>query len=127
MNEKNSNLLIESCPIIYRDFSYFECDDGWYSLIFEISEYAEKIANLIQTNYDGNICVWQPRVIQVKEKFGGLRFYIDYIPEEYSCFNSYLRYLEAKSFLVCEFCGKDGKPRRKGRGWIKTTCDLCVP
>lgn len=56
--------------------------------------------------------------IQVKEKFGGLRFY-------YSGGDEYIRGLEkmaeAMSYRTCEKCGAPGKPTEGG--WIRTLCD----
>ena len=59
-------------------------------------------------------------VIQVKEKFGGLRIYVDAAPEE---FLNFLDEIEDKSWTVCETCGKPGEIRMKG--WIKVRCDEC--
>ena len=58
------------------------------------------------------------KVAQVKEKFGGLRFYIDGGTKE---INALVAEAENKSYDVCEECGAPGKQR--GGGWIKTLCD----
>ena len=61
-----------------------------------------------------------PQVVveQIKEKFGGLRFYYqggdDHI-------HGMTRMAELWAGSVCEECGKPGK-RRSG-GWIRTLCD----
>jgi hypothetical protein len=56
--------------------------------------------------------------VQVKEKFGGLRFY-------YNGGDDYIRGLasmaESMSTSTCEECGAPGKQR--GRSWIYTACD----
>ena len=61
-----------------------------------------------------------PKIMQVKEKFGGLRFYVhganDFL-------NGMIHMAEAASFKICEQCGKPGRPR--GGGWILTLCDEC--
>jgi hypothetical protein len=55
---------------------------------------------------------------QVKEKFGGLRFYYnggdDYI-------DGMVRMAESWAANTCEVCGKPGKLR--GGGWLYTACD----
>ncbi len=55
--------------------------------------------------------------IQVKEKFGGLRFY-------YSGGDDYIRGVvdmaEYMSYDTCEECGAPGKPTKGG--WIRTLC-----
>ncbi len=70
--------LVKKFPIIFKDYGGdmrqtclhwgFECGDGWYDLIYDL---CEKINLLIG---DKNIKV---TAVQVKEKFGGLRFYYD--------------------------------------------------
>ena len=59
-------------------------------------------------------------VTQVKEKFGGLRVYVDSAPEE---FLDFLDEIEDESWTVCEMCGEPGELRTKG--WMKTRCDEC--
>jgi hypothetical protein len=76
---------------------------GWLGLVEPLIEQAEKEGTTI---------------VQIKEKFGGLRFYVvggsDDLHEKISV-------AEAGSFHICEDCGAPGKPRRGG--WIKTLCD----
>jgi hypothetical protein len=61
-----------------------------------------------------------PQVVatQVKEKFGGLRFY-------YAGGDDYIRGVvdmaEEMSYCTCEICGAPGKLRRGG--WYRTLCD----
>ena len=59
-----------------------------------------------------------PTVVQVKEKFGTLRFYVNGATEEQ---HHYISFAEAMSSRTCETCGKPGK--RLGRGWIYTACE----
>lgn len=105
----------------------FECGDGWYNII-------DKLCGNIQSHIDWSIKnnAWDlekdtknvrsiiPQVVavQVKEKFGGLRFY-------YDGGDDYIRGLssmaESMSMVTCETCGAPGK--RRGDGWIYTACD----
>jgi len=94
----------------------FECSDGWYKLI----------NNLCKNIYDyfkGNI----PEhfyVIQVKEKFGALRFYITSAPAE---IHDMIHETEKESYFICERCGKHGKEfYRDMLPWIQTLCDDCL-
>ena len=57
-------------------------------------------------------------ISQVKEKYGGLRFYVDGVDIGVLDFISEM---EEKSYEICEICGKPGKPREGG--WIRTLCD----
>jgi hypothetical protein len=56
-------------------------------------------------------------VLQVKEKWGGLRFYVDGTSE----LLNFIDEMEARSLQTCEVCGQPGKPREGG--WIRTLCD----
>lgn len=70
--------LVEKFPIIFKNYGGdmkvtcmawgMSCSDGWYNLIDEL---CENVTTLIG---DKNITV---TAAQVKEKFGGLRFYYD--------------------------------------------------
>jgi hypothetical protein len=62
--------------------------------------------------------VSQVVVEQIKEKFGGLRFYYQGGDDEIS---GMVRMAEAWAGHSCEQCGKPGE-RRSG-GWIRTLCD----
>ena len=58
------------------------------------------------------------RIVQVKEKFAGLRVYT----REYDkAFQQFLYSIEDESFKICERCGEPGKVRKGG--WILTLCD----
>jgi len=56
-------------------------------------------------------------VVQVKEKFGGLRFYVDAAP---GWFFDLIHEAEDLSMKTCEECGEPGYP---AGGWIKTLCE----
>lgn len=87
-------------------------DKGWESLTKPLWDWIEAHPGLV-------------RVVQVKEKFGGLRFYYDfnYTGEEalYAEFSIMVRTAELASYKTCEVCGVSGVPR--SGGWIKTLCD----
>lgn len=78
-----------------------DCDEGWFSLIEEL--HAELVQ--IDPNY---------QLVQVKEKFGGLRFYADG-KEIRDVIGKY----ERLSFSVCEVTGNPGVLMRK-HGVFKT-------
>ena len=60
-------------------------------------------------------------VIQVKEKFGGLRFYVGSAPDWYF---DLITFYEHQSRGICEECGAKGETI-SFRGWLKTLCDKC--
>jgi len=88
-----------------------ECDDGWLQMIVDLIE------ELIAAGWDKHIC-------QIKEKFGGLRFYIGSGSDEiWEIISKY----ESLSYEICETCGEQGELRKdcgwKGSSWLKTMCD----
>lgn len=96
----------------------FSCRDGWYWLI-------DSLCSNLQWNTDNNNRDGKyPQVValQVKEKFGGLRFYVEGAsPEQYAV----ISFVESLSYHVCEMCGS---PNDVGHteGWISTLCEKCV-
>lgn len=111
MKQELEAALHADFPDLYRELRWgFECDDGWEPLIRRLSE------KLKGTDTG---CV------QVKEKFGGLRFYV-YEDTEPS--SKAIDDAEAESFKTCEVCGSPGSLRRRGSGsfgWLKTLCHPC--
>lgn len=92
---------------IIKDRRFFNIKNGWLSLTKEI------IDELINQG-------WNKEIFQVKQKFGGLRFYIGKAsPEIYNLIHKY----EYKSYNICEVCGKNGSQHKSLSGWIDTLCD----
>jgi hypothetical protein len=58
------------------------------------------------------------RVEQIKEKFGGLRFYYQGGDD---VIDGMVRMAESWAGRTCETCGNKGE--RRGGGWIRTLCD----
>jgi hypothetical protein len=88
-----------------------EVGDGWYQLI-------DSLCSTIQNQCDNSGV--QTEALQVKEKFGTLRFYI-------TCWDDYIYgaidMAEKMSSHICENCGAVGKIR--GASWLVTLCDKC--
>lgn len=77
--------------------------------------------DILKRLYDDLVLLgWDTTLLQHKEKFGGLRFYIGYGSDE--IFNR-INEAEAESIRTCQNCGKPGHPREGG--WILTLCDEC--
>ncbi len=88
----------------------FTCDDGWFDLIDELSAQLQAAADT------GRIA--QPVAMQVKQKFGALRFYVRAGNAE---IHELARRATEKSLVTCEVCGRWGTTRVSG-GLVKTTC-----
>jgi hypothetical protein len=91
---------------------------GWFDLVLELD------ATLAEIDPDY-------RVLQIKEKFGGLCYYVQTSPG-YEMTGDYMndpfyapiRAAEARSTTICEDCGTDGELRPGG--WVVTLCDACL-
>jgi hypothetical protein len=128
MKKDLTEQLVEKYPKIFSRMKWFEHGDGWYNIIDSLcaciqNECNHEIKTLKRENpqaTEEEIDDLQTRAVQVKEKFGGLRFYIGFgSPEIYGM----IRMAEEISLRTCEDCGRPGKKR--GGGWIRTLCDPC--
>ena len=99
-----------------NNYKYYECGDGWLPLIEDaktiISKYNLKHPELEKIEFT-----------QIKEKWGGLRIYLNhYIPEIYE----QIRKLENISFEICEHCGTNKNVTSEyTHGWVMTLCNDC--
>lgn len=114
--------LLAKYPKLYAKLSYFECDNGWIGLIDELSKKLEEINNKYP-NFEDRIYA-----VQVKQKFGGLRFYCystdNICKEDYELKDRLIEQAEKASYTICEMCSKPAKSVNS-RGWISTLCDQC--
>lgn len=77
--------------------------------------------HLVRRVYNAKIGLGIPvGIIQVKEKFGGLRIYADYYVKE---IEDVIVQAGKESFTICEECGNTGI-LVKQNGWYKTRCEL---
>jgi hypothetical protein len=81
--------------------------EGWYPLVTQLVE------DLFNAGWDGDLH-------QIKEKFGGLRFYIGKGNDD---IYRLIMDAESKSLEVCEVCGEPGRCSGWGRGWMRTLCE----
>lgn len=93
----------------------FEHGDGWYKILDALCGQIQNHLDWINREEEK---VQQVVAIQVKEKFGELRFYYE---GGDAVVDGMVRMAESWSFNTCEVCGNPGK-RRKG-GWIRVLCD----
>jgi len=115
---KNSlTSLSEKYPSLFDKEVLFGCRSGWYGILDNLFEQIVKALANEPEEYRVKF-----RIIQVKEKFGGLRVYktggneaIDRLIEE----------AQWESFKVCERCGNPGRPAKVGHR-KETICDTCL-
>ena len=129
MNIKLEAKLCKKYPRLYADrFAPmqntamcwgFQCGDGWYKIIDQLSSELEKIiVQYIKDNPYSADCYL--RASTVKEKYGTLRFYM---VSETAEMSALIRKAEKQSAKTCEVCGEPGKLR--GRAWYSTRCTPC--
>lgn len=106
-------LINESAPHYPIAFG-IECGDGWYNLLDKLFSDIVKICD------EKNIEI--PKVTQIKEKFGSLRFYVGATTEE---IHQLIGEAEAESYVTCEVCGSPGSIV-KNHGWIMVRCETCL-
>jgi hypothetical protein len=99
----------------------FECGDGWYNIINQLCSNIQHHVDWAQEQKEkygrGEGCS-QVVAVQIKEKFGTLRFYTNGGNDQ---IYGMIRMAESMSAVTCEECGAPGKMR--GRSWIYTACD----
>ena len=99
----------------------FDCGDGWYPLIDELCRlimwHCDHFNyNIEKHEYDK---LPYPVAVQVKEKFGTLRFYINGGDE---AINNYISMADCLSGRICEECGLMKNARTWNFGWLRTLC-----
>jgi hypothetical protein len=120
MSPDKQKQLQALCPSLFSDLDGcepmamfgFECGDGWHGVLAELILAIGKVCETAHV---------LTKATQVKEKFGGLRFYIDGGNDD---IHALIKQAEAASFVTCEECGKAGELADE-RGWLRVCCDDC--
>jgi len=111
------------------------CDQGWKGIILNLTRDLDRLWDGFARHL-GRDC-WVP--LQVKEKFGGLRYYVepgfrlgpgdskglhDEAAWRWRLQNLLINEAESESYRTCEQCGTKlgGVARRSVGGWIGTVC-----
>jgi len=97
----------------------FGCPQGWSMILERLSKEIERILAEESQEFRDR---W--RVVQVKEKFGGLRFYYDGGNEQIARLVSRA---ESESRNTCQDCASTpaGHDNWKKSGWLHTVCVDC--
>lgn len=95
---------------------------GWYGLATPsgwddlVEELFKKVLNIFP----------DLEIYQIKEKFGGLRFYTN-VPYDHEA-QSFIRKAEEHSFNVCEACGSENNVTTAtgtNSYWVRSLCSEC--
>jgi hypothetical protein len=104
---RSINYIQQTNPYQYS----FAVGDGWYKLIYELV-HDIRINDLKKGD-------WVTKATQVKEKFGGLRFYVTGTSDKNWAL---IRTAEQKSYGICEETGSEVEVGTWTRDWTKTMC-----
>lgn len=109
MSPENIDKLKAEFPVLFQRPCGFWCEDGWFDAIHDLAVELTEIAAR-----DGQEIV----ASQVKEKFGGLRFYLEHRrpPDMLRV----IREAERKSYATCELTGKPGALCVNTFNWYRT-------
>lgn len=88
----------------------FQCKDGWFELIWRMSEEIETLANA------QGIPI--PEMSEIKQKMGGLRVRLF---SNNKAIKTTIRDAEEMALTTCETCGESGKLHRM-KGLISVRC-----
>lgn len=150
MTLERDKQLCEKYPEIFRDRHApmsqtamcwgFTCGDGWFTLIDNLCHFLMRDVRQAQQRvetwtqfYDAEKLAASeaeletatqqiPIAIQVKEKFGQLRFYVhDGTLEQHAAID----FAEQLSASVCEECGAMAGVTLETEGWWKARCQTC--
>jgi long-subunit acyl-CoA synthetase (AMP-forming) len=119
MKQEIQELLNQEEMVLPIQFG-FECGDGWYMLL-------EQLLHSIEWHLDPEHS-WPKKeriplhIQQIKEKFGGLRFYYSGGDE---LIRGMVNFAESLSYHICEHCGSTNNVSQT-EGWITTLCEDCI-
>lgn len=95
-------------PALYER-CYISCGDGWAKLLDVLSEGVSRLGEGMAP-------------VQVKEKFGGLRYYMG---ETSDAIEMLIAGAEQEAWHTCEACGSRHDVETRGPGWFRTQCKPC--
>lgn len=97
----------------------FSCNIGWFPIL---REFFSTVRDILGDKSDLFV------LLQVKEKFGGIRIYYGFdldrvVPKEkQDRIHAACRHAEDRAYVTCDVCGKPGVLRKRGF-WFMTRCD----
>ncbi len=114
--------LIDSCPNLFKTKCFnLEVGTGWFRLINILCKELESAVIEFEKDNPSLDDYQKPKVVQIKEKFGYLRCYMDNPTKKMTdIINKY----ENQSCEICEECGEAGTLKRISF-WSKCICDKC--
>jgi len=109
--------LFTTSPMRAMAMFGFECGDGWYDILEQLLDHIDTHFKHKYKGVPEGFCI-----AQIKEKFGGLRVYVDGGDD---VVHELIRFTETLSYKTCEFCGSNQNVQQS-KGWIITACQHCI-
>jgi hypothetical protein len=122
--------IIQKYPKIFQDYegnphrvNWYDVPDGWLAVIDILcGSIQDYIDNTWRYTTGGNrVSPAQVTCTQMKEKFGGLRFYVNNSDEQ---IEGMIRMAEFMCEHICQKCGSKENIGQT-QGWIATLCGTC--
>ncbi len=133
---------IEKYQHLFKDHWVLpEVGDGWIPLLDRLTSMINNkietikkyndgwLKNEVQTQeeYETNKKLMDDfKIVQIKEKFGGLRFYVegtDY--KKHKEIHGWIQFAESMADTLCEGCGTN-QGLGMTSGWMRTICEPCA-
>lgn len=105
---------------------YLETPAGWAGILDKLLENIQKEIDFCKekgTSGTDEDDVSKFKIIQIKEKFSGLRFYCDFINDK---IYNLIQEAEMLSYTSCEVCGEQSNSTSVN-GWLRTLCPDHLP
>ena len=104
---KNTALLEKYAHLISKKNCGLDISPGWYDIV-------ERLFEILEASGFKDI-----RVQQIKEKFGGLRFY--YEGGDRGLYDK-IEKVESQAYQTCDICSAEGEVTNSESGWRITRC-----
>jgi hypothetical protein len=126
LNKENTKKLFDTFPLLFKlvdsdvrpawaiTLFGIECQDGWFGIIWELCERIEPMIAAMPEEKQNDFVVHQ-----IKEKFGGLRFYQAKVPTEEM--KRAIDEAQSKCERTCEVCSEPGECVAINHWW-QTLC-----
>ena len=124
MNIENTTKLLTAYPRLYRELREFgfECGDGWFNLIWQLSADIESAARI--EGLTENTDAW-PRIGAVKPKMGDLS--VQFSTPVNDGIRDLVDKARERSNEICELCEATctKRPETVRNSWVESICDSC--
>jgi hypothetical protein len=143
MNDELAEQLYKNNPILFENNELsIDVGDGWFTIIDTLCSCI--CSEVDKLNGELTVCTDEkqmrqlytklvdarnrlPRLVQIKEKFGELRFYYSRNAENSERIDALVSFAEDMCSRTCSYCGSPGKKLRQGEktGWVSVICEGC--